>query len=143
MNDLIEQYNASNHFGNKLGMHFEVIEPGLVHYHLIISTDHLATPKAAHGGVISAFMDAMLGVCALSASSLEKKVVSTIEFKTNFLAPAFLGDELLGISKVIQKGNRIYVVSGEVFCPQRNNILLATGIGTFNAYPAEKAGYRQ
>lgn len=138
MNDLLEQYNANNQFGKNLGMRFEVKHPGLVHYHLKISSDHLATPKAAHGGVISALMDAMLGVCALSASSLEKKVVSTVEFKTNFLAPAFLGDELLGISKIIQKGSRIYVVSGEVFCPSRNNTLIATGMGTFNAYPAEK-----
>lgn len=138
---LIEQYVAHNHFGKTLGMDFKVIEPGLVHYSLTIQKEHLATPLAAHGGVISALMDALLGVTALSVSAQEHKIISTVEFKINFLAPALLGDTIQGIGKVEHQGKRLIIVSGDIICPLRNNILIAKAIGTFNAYPAEKAGY--
>lgn len=138
---LIEQYISNNQFGKTLGMDFKIVEPGLVHYYLTIKQEHLATPKAAHGGVISALMDGLLGVSALSVSAIENKIISTVEFKINFLAPAFLNDELLGIGKVEQQGKRLIIVSGDIICPKRNNIVIAKGIGTFNAYPAEKAGF--
>lgn len=138
---IIEQYNEHNKFGNKIGMHFEIIEPGLVNYYLTINENHLATPLAAHGGVISALMDGLLGVTALSSVEIEKKVVSTIEFKINFLAPALLNDTLKGIGKIEQKGNRLIIATGDIFCLNRNNILIAKAMGTFNTYPAEKAGF--
>jgi hypothetical protein len=43
---------------------------------------------------------------------------------------------------VEQKGNRLIVVSGDIFCVNRGNILIAKSIGTFNAYAAEKAGFK-
>ena len=138
---LIEHYIAQNNFGKTLGMDFKIIEPGLVHYFITIKQEHLATPKAAHGGVISALMDGLLGVTALSVSAPENKIISTVEFKINFLAPALLNDELRGIGKVEQKGNRLIIVSGDIICTKRNNVVIAKAIGTFNAYPAEKAGY--
>jgi uncharacterized protein (TIGR00369 family) len=139
---IIEQYIANNHFGKTLGMDFKVIEPGLVHYFIKINNEHLATPLAAHGGVISALMDGLLGVAALSVSAQENKVVSTVEFKINFLAPALLNDELIGIGKVEQQGKRLIISSGDIICPKRNNVVIAKAIGTFNAYPAEKAGFK-
>ena len=138
---LIEQYIAQNNFGRTLGMDFKIIEPGLVHYFITIKQEHLATPKAAHGGVISALMDALLGVTALSVSAKENHIVSTVEFKLNFLAAAFVGDTLQGIGKVEHKGKRLIVTSADVMCPARDNVVIAKAMGTFNTYPAEKAGY--
>lgn len=139
---IIEQYIANNHFGKTLGMNFKIVEPGLVHYFIKINKEHLATPLAAHGGVISALMDGLLGVAALSVSAQENKVVSTVEFKINFLAPALLDDELIGIGKVEQQGKRLIISSGDIICQKRDNVLIAKAIGTFNAYPAEKAGFK-
>lgn len=141
MASLIEKYTHHNFFGNLLGMDFKVIKPGEVHYTLKIEEKHLATPNAAHGGVISSLMDALLGVTGLSEVEGENKVVSTIEFKINFLSPALLNDELLGVGKIIQKGNRLLIISGDIFCTNRQNVIIAKAIGTFNSYPAEKAGY--
>ena len=138
---LIEQYIAQNNFGRTLGMDFKMIEPGLVHYFITIKQEHLATPKAAHGGVISALMDGLLGVTALSISSKENHIVSTVEFKLNFLAAAFVGDTLQGIGKVEHQGKRLIVTSADVICPERDNVVIAKAMGTFNTYPAEKAGY--
>lgn len=139
--DILELYRKHNRFGELMGMDFKVTEPGTVTYFLTIKPEHLATPLAAHGGLISAFMDGIIGVAALSSVSMEKKVVSTIEFKINYLSPALLNDELVGIGKVIQKGNRIIISEGEIKCTNRNDILIAKAIGTFNAYPAEKINF--
>ena len=138
--NLIELYRQYNNFGPELGMDFSIIQPGEIEYYLTIEKKHLSTPRAAHGGVIAAFMDALLGVAGLSAVHEEGKVVSTVEFKINFLSPALLGDKLFGRAKVDQRGKRILVISGDIVVQNRNNILIAKAIGTFNAYPSEKAG---
>ena len=137
---IIEQYIAHNNFGKILGMDFKIIEPGLVHYFMTIKEEHLSTPKVAHGGVIATLMDGVLGVAALSNVVVQNKVVSTVEFKINYLAPALLGDQLFGIGKIDHMGNRIIITSGDIICINRNNILIAKAMGTFNAYPFEKAG---
>lgn len=71
----------------------------------------------------------------------ENKVVSTIEYKSNFLAPALLNDQLVAKAKVEQKGNSIIIISCDVFCVNRENKLIAKAIGTFNSYETTKAGY--
>ena len=142
MNDIreliIEGYKKSNRFGNDLGMELEIVAPGEIRYTLVITAQHLATPKAAHGGVIASLMDGTLGVAGLSKVVDEGKVVSTIELKLNFLSPAILGDRLTASGRVIQAGSRILYIEGEII--NQHNELIAKGSGTFNAYPVEKAG---
>lgn len=140
-NTLIEKYVQNNFFGRLVGMDFKIIEEGLVDYYLTITKDHLATPHAAHGGVIAALADSALGVAGLSSVYKENKVVSTIEYKTNFISPAFLNDQLLAKGKVEQKGKRILIITCDIFCVNRDNALIAKSMGTFNAYDAAKAGY--
>ena len=140
-NNLIEKYIANNHFGKFLGMDFKIISDGHLEYHLTITKTHLATPLAAHGGVIAALIDGALGVAALSAVHKENKVISTVEYKTNFMNPAVLDDQLKAVAKVEQKGNRLIIVSCDVFATNRNNILIAKALGTFNSYDPDKAGY--
>jgi uncharacterized protein (TIGR00369 family) len=140
-NQLIEKYGRYNHFGTLLGMELTQVEQGRITYRLTVVEKHLATPHAAHGGLIAALMDGMLGVAALSAVAVDNKVVSTVEYKTNFFSPALLGDVLEGTAWVEKKGNRIVFSAGEILATNRNNTIIAKGNGTFNAYPAEKAGY--
>lgn len=141
MNKLIEKYIEHNAFGKLIGMGFKIINEGVIEYYLTISEQHLATPNAAHGGVISSLVDGALGVAGLSLVSKENKVVSTVEYKLNFLAPAVLNDQLVAKAKVEQQGKRILIISCDVFCLNRENKLLAKALGTFNAYDAQKAGY--
>jgi uncharacterized protein (TIGR00369 family) len=140
-NGLIEKYIENNFFGKLIGMDFKIIEEGIVEYYITINKNHLATPNAAHGGVVSSLIDGALGVAGLSLVAKENKVVSTIEYKLNFLAPTFLNDQLIAKAKVEQKGNRLLIISCDVFCINRKNILIAKALGTFNTYSAEKAGY--
>ena len=83
--DLIEIYHKTNHFGNENGMKLTIIEPGHIEYRMEILKKHLATQKAAHGGVMAAFMDGVLGVAALSEVKDEGKLVATVEFKINYI----------------------------------------------------------
>ncbi len=136
--ELIAKYARSNHFGELIGMHCEILEIGKVDYYITIEDKHLATPIAAHGGVIASLMDAALGVACLSAVVNDNKVVSTLELSLRFLKPAELGATIVAKSNVVSKGNRILVSEVKVY---DGDTLIAMGSGTFNAYPKEKAGY--
>lgn len=138
---LIEKYNEGNFFGQLIRINYKIISDGVVDYFLTIEKMHLATPYAAHGGVISALVDSALGVAALSAVYKQNRAVSTVEFKVNFLSPALLGDELVAQAKVEQMGKRIMIVSCDIVCRNRENKLIAKALGTFNAYDAARAGY--
>ena len=136
MENPIELYNKINNFGRLLGINFKITKPGHVVYTMSVRENILATNTAAHGGALAAFMDAIIGVASLSAVAEEQKLVSTVEFKINFLKPALLNDQLKGIGKVIQKGKRIIITQGEIY--NQNEELLATCTGTLNAYPMAK-----
>ena len=138
---LIEKYTQDNFFGKFLGMEFRIISEGVVEYYLTIKKDHLATPNAAHGGVISSLVDAALGVAGLSLVCTDNQVVSTVEYKLNFLSPALLNDQLVAKARVEQRGKRILITSCDVICINRENKMIAKALGTFNAYDASKAGY--
>lgn len=135
--DILKRYNETNHFGDLLGMEYEIQTSGEIYYSLEVKREHLATKTAAHGGFLAAFMDAVVGVAALSKTSTEGKVVSTVEMKLNFLQPALLGDLLTGKGKVLKYGKRIIIVEGKIF--NQKNELLAISLATMNAYPFEKS----
>ena len=136
MHSILHLYNTINHFGNDHGMVYEVIKPGEIKYTMTIQERHLSGPGVAHGGMIAGFMDAVIGVAALSLAVEEGKLVSTVEFKINYLRPVKLGSVITGIGKVDSKGSRIIVSSGEIM--DHDGVVLAKAIGTFNSYPAEK-----
>jgi uncharacterized protein (TIGR00369 family) len=136
---LISQYIEHNHFGRLVGMTFEIEQPGTVTYSLTIGEDHLATPRAAHGGVLSALLDATLGVGALSLVCEAFDVVSTVNMQVTFLEAALLGDILTSRSKVIRSGKRLIFM--EAIIENQAGLIVAQANGVFNRYPAVKAGY--
>jgi len=135
--DILDIYNKYNNFGRFFDMDHKVVAPGHIEYNMVVTASHLATPTAMHGGAMAGFMDGVLGVAALSAVEAENKVVSTIEFKINYLSAVFLGDELKGVGIVLRKGKRILLAEGKVFNQKKE--LVATATGTFNAYSFEKS----
>lgn len=136
---LIKRYQETNLFGKFLGLELLKFEADGIQYRLEITAEHLATPTTAHGGVVAGYMDGVLGLAALYASSEHAKLVSTVEFKINFLTPVRIGDVLIGEGKVVSAGNRIIVAQGEIY-KEANGEKVAIATGTFNAYPYEKSG---
>lgn len=139
--DIIRLYEEGNSFGDLLGMELTLIDQGVIEYRMLVAQKHLATPLAAHGGAIASLIDGALGVAALSKVSIDKKVVSTIEFKVNYLKPAILGDKLTATGRVQSAGNRLIYVECDVVNQKGETIAKANG--TFNAYPASKAFGRE
>ena len=135
--NILKKYNQTNQFGQFLGLELELVKPGEVNYFVTVNQDHLATLNSAHGGFLAGIFDQIVGTAALSMAVLDDKVVATVEFKINYLKPAFLNDKLIGNGKVISNGKRIYTVEGKIY--NQNNELLALGIATLNAYPFEKS----
>lgn len=138
---LIKYYSQSNKFGKYLGAELTKFEDEGIEYRLPITDVHLATPTTAHGGVISGFMDGVLGVAALYVSSEFGNLVSTVEFKINYLMPVRKGDVLIGVGEVVSKGKRIIIVQGEIHV-EATGEKVAIATGTFNAYPYQKSGMK-
>lgn len=136
MNEILESYNKSNQFGRFFNMTYSVIQPGDVVFEMKVTKDMLATPKAMHGGALAGMMDAVVGVAAVSVSSLKGNIVSTVEIKINYLKPVFLNEVLTGKGKVVSEGNRIIVCKGEIY--NQNKELVAIATSTMNAYPFSK-----
>lgn len=141
MEKLLSIYNQVNQFGLENDFELTIVKPGEILYNMEVLKKHLATPTAMHGGMLAAMMDGVIGAAGLTTVAEEKKLVSTVEFKINYLKPAFLGDFLTGKGKVDHKGSRIIHVSGEIY--NQKNELIAKAIGTLNAYPLEKSDVAQ
>ncbi len=139
MEKLIAVYQQTNNFGRENGMELLNYQEGYIEYSLQVKKAHLATPTTVHGGLIAGYMDGIMGVAALTVSAKNLNLVSTIEFKINYLKPAFLGDILIGKGTIISEGKRIIVAKGEII-NQKTKEIIAIATGTFNAYPYQKSG---
>jgi len=136
---LIKIYQQTNAFGKLHRMDLIKFEADEIVYKLEVKKEHLATPTTAHGGLLAAYMDGVLGLAALYVSSENANLVSTVEFKINYLKPVYLGDILIGRGTVISNGKRIIIAQGEI-TKEKTGEKAAIATGTFNAYPYEKSG---
>jgi uncharacterized protein (TIGR00369 family) len=138
---LVAHYNRINLYGQANGMTLSVPAPGQAEYRMLIQEAHLSSPGTAHGGVLAGLMDATLGAAALTQAFTEGDLVSTVEFKINYLRPVHLADELRAVAKVEHAGKSIIVVSGTIYrhtADPSDSAAVAQGLGTFNRYPATK-----
>jgi uncharacterized protein (TIGR00369 family) len=135
-------YNHINAYGQANGMKLSVPTPGQAEYRMVIRPEHLSSPGVAHGGVLAGLMDAVLGAAALSLAFTTGELVSTVEFKLNFLHPVRLGDELRATAQVDHAGKSLVVCSGTIYRQvpgaSGGETAVAQGMGTFNRYPAAK-----
>jgi uncharacterized protein (TIGR00369 family) len=134
-------YNRVNAYGRANNMTLSVSKPGKAEYRMVIGPEHLSSPGAAHGGVLAGLMDAVLGAAALSLAFTAGELVSTVEFKINYLHPVRLGDELRAVAQVDHAGKSLVVCSGVLYRQPTDELeatAVAQGVGTFNRYPASK-----
>lgn len=140
LSKFLEFFKQHNQYDIQQGLDFEILAPGHIIYRLTIRDIHLSSPGVSHGAVIGGMMDCVLGLAALSSAVPDANLVSTIEYKTNFLSPAKLGDQLEGEGKVQFKGQSIIMVDGLIMgvTPGGPKRMVAKGMGTFNIYPMSK-----
>lgn len=140
MKNFIETFKAINNYDIENEMDFEIHSPGSITYRMKILNKHLSSPHTAHGAVLAGFMDCVLGLSALSEAVTKNNLTSTVEFKVNFVRPVKLGEELVGVGRVIHIGKSLIISSGEIRISQSQE-LVAMGQGTFNTYPFAKKDF--
>jgi uncharacterized protein (TIGR00369 family) len=139
----LAHYNRINRYGQANGMVLTVPIPGQAEYRMVVRDEHLSSPGVAHGGVLAGLMDAALGAAALSLAFTTNELVSTVEFKLNYLRPVLLGDELRAVAQVEHTGQSLLVSSAVIYrrpaaSSAAEEVAVAQGLGTFNRYPATK-----
>lgn len=137
MDMFYRNYEDLVRFDGFLGMKLQVHAPGKIIYTLQVRDEHLTAPDQCHGGVISAMMDAVLGVTALSLAVSQGNLCSTVEFKMNYISVARPGEIIEGTADVDYSGSKLITTSGSI----RETLggrLIAKGMGTFMQYPISK-----
>ena len=79
---------------------------------------------SVHGGVLMAFADYTL---CLGANGGESESVATVSQNNEFIAPAYLGDLVLGRGEVIRRSRSIVFVRCELFVADRT-VLTASAV---------------
>ena len=91
----------------------EIIKKGFFQSRVRIEGHHRQQDDFIHAGVMATMADHTAGYSAFTIVD-EKFQILTIEFKINFLRPAF-GDALVCRSRVIRGGSQIIISESEVF----------------------------
>lgn len=131
------RYKEIVEFDRHMGMELSVQSPGHVTYTMELKKQHLTAPDSAHGGVAAAMMDATLGIAAFSYAVTKGNMCATVEFKINYLKQGQPGRTLLATGRVKHAGKRLLVSEGDIV-EKETGELVATGLGTFTQYPADR-----
>lgn len=89
------------------------VEKGFFESTLTVGDDHKTQDDFIHAGVMATMSDHTAGYAAYTVAPPGKRIL-TIEFKINFMRPAF-GEALICRSEVISQGARIIVAQSTVF----------------------------
>jgi uncharacterized protein (TIGR00369 family) len=96
-----------------VGYRVRCLEPGFLESGLTIRERHRQQDHYIHAGVLAAMADHTAGYAAFSLVAEDRRIL-TIEFKINFLRPAF-GQELVCRAHILREGGRILIGESEVF----------------------------
>ena len=107
--DLLTQINeAMLPFAELLGIEFISAAPDKVVAEMTVREDLCTRPAVLHGGAIMALADT-LGATGTIVNLPQGAGTTTIESKTNFVAPAPVGTRVLGETTPIHRGRRTMI----------------------------------
>ena len=108
MDDLERLQQSHLPFAELLGVRYTSASKERVTAELVVREDLCTRPAVLHGGAIMAFADT-LGAAATILNLPEGTWTTTIESKTNFLAPAPVGGTVVGETTPVHRGRRSMV----------------------------------
>jgi uncharacterized protein (TIGR00369 family) len=113
------------------------IKKGFFQSRVRIEEHHRQQDGFVHAGVMATMADHTAGYSAFTIVPVDYQIL-TIEFKVNFLKPAY-GDSLICNSRVIREGNQIIISESEVFDSREGEeTLVAKAIVTLMAVQKER-----
>jgi 1,4-dihydroxy-2-naphthoyl-CoA hydrolase len=121
-------------FAKLLGIRFLTATPECVTAEMNVREDLCTRPAVLHGGAMMALADT-LGACATSLNLRDGATTTTIESKTNFIAPAMAGTTVRAECVAIHRGRRTMVWNTRV--TSENGKLLAVVTQTQIVIPSE------
>jgi 1,4-dihydroxy-2-naphthoyl-CoA hydrolase len=95
-------------FAEVLGVRYTGASKDRITAEMLVREDLCTRPAVLHGGAVMAFADT-LGAAATVLNLPEGAWTTTIESKTNFLAPAPAGTTVLGETTPVHRGRRTMV----------------------------------
>jgi uncharacterized protein (TIGR00369 family) len=111
--------------GKLLGVEFVSAAPDKVVARLLVREDLCTIPAVLHGGAVMAFADT-LGGAATILNLKEGSWTTTIESKTNFLAPAPAGTTVTGECTPVHRGKRTMVWQTRITTAEGKLVALVT-----------------
>lgn len=113
------------------------MDSGFFESEAAISENHRTQDNFIHAGLMATMADHTAGYSAFTTVSEDYRIL-TVEFKINFLKPAF-GNAVRCRSRVINRGRQIILSESEVFDVRDNGEkLVAKGMVTLMAVHAER-----
>jgi uncharacterized protein (TIGR00369 family) len=104
-------------------MQARVVKDGFFEAAVTVGEEHRQQDGFVHAGVMATMADHTAGYAAFTTVPEEFQIL-TVEFKINFLRPAW-GDDLVCRSEVVRRGSRILVAESEVFDRRNGSEVLA------------------
>ena len=112
-------------FAELLGIEFISASPDKIVAEMIVREDLCTRPAVLHGGAIMAFADT-LGAIGTLVNLPEGAGTTTIESKTNFVAPAPAGTRVIGEATPIHRGRRTMIWQTRVSTSEGRLVALVT-----------------
>jgi 1,4-dihydroxy-2-naphthoyl-CoA hydrolase len=126
-------------FAELLGIAFLSASQERVTAELVVRDELCTRPAVLHGGAIMAFADT-LGAAATVLNLPAGAWTTTIESKTNFLAPAPLGGKVFGETTPIHRGRRTMVWQTRITTAEGRAVALVIQTQMVLEQPAKPAG---
>jgi len=112
-------------FAELLGIEFASASPDKVVAEMVVREDLCTRPAVLHGGAVMAFADT-LGATGTILNLPEGAGTTTIESKTNFIAPAPAGTRVIGEAIPVHRGRRTMIWQTRVSTPEGRLVALVT-----------------
>lgn len=112
-------------FAELLGIAFTAAAPDRVTAEMVVREDLCTVPAVLHGGALMAFADT-LGALGTVLNLPEGAATTTIESKTNFIAPAPLGSKVVGEATPIHRGRRTMIWQTRITTAEGRLVALVT-----------------
>ena len=112
-------------FAELLGITFVSASPDKIVAEMTVRDDLCTRPPVLHGGAIMAFADT-LGATGTIVNLPEGAGTTTIESKTNFVAPAPVGTRVIGEAIPVHRGRRTMIWQTRVSTSEGRLVALVT-----------------
>jgi uncharacterized protein (TIGR00369 family) len=112
-------------FAQLLGIEFVSAAPDRVVARMAVREDLCTRPAVLHGGAVMAFADT-LGAVGTILNLPEGAGTTTIESKTNFIAPAAVGTRVTGETTPVHRGRRTMIWQTRVTSEEGRLVALVT-----------------